>query len=55
MPYNEQAVDREIAKDPRIKGKEARLIKSLLKGSQDSKTRLDSIDVRRLQEYGKRG
>jgi hypothetical protein len=33
MPkYNEQAVEKEIAKDPRIKGKEAKLIKALLKG-----------------------
>jgi len=32
MKYNEKAVDREIAKDPRIKGREAKLIKSLLKG-----------------------
>ena len=30
--YNEKAVAKEIAKDPRIKGKEARLIKQLLKG-----------------------
>ena len=30
--YNEKAVEKEIAKDPRIKGKEAKLIKSLLKG-----------------------
>jgi len=30
--YNEKAVEREIQKDPRIKGREARLIKSLLKG-----------------------
>ena len=33
MPkYNEQAVEKEIAKDPRIKGREAKLIKALLKG-----------------------
>jgi len=30
--YNEKAVEREIRKDPRIKGKEAKLIKALLKG-----------------------
>jgi hypothetical protein len=30
--YNEKAVEREIKKDPRIKGKEAKLIKALLKG-----------------------
>ena len=30
--YNAKAVEREIQKDPRIKGKEARLIKQLLKG-----------------------
>jgi len=30
--YNEQAVEREIKKDPRIKGKEAKLIRALLKG-----------------------
>ena len=32
MQYNESAVEREIQKYPRIKGKEARLIKELLKG-----------------------
>ena len=32
MNYNEQAVAREIRKDPRIKGREAKLIKALLKG-----------------------
>ena len=32
MKYNEQAVEKEIAKDSRIKGKEAKLIKALLKG-----------------------
>lgn len=32
MKYNERAVEKEIKKDPRIKGKEAKLIKSLLKG-----------------------
>jgi len=31
--YNKQAVDREIKKDPRIKGKEAKLIHALLKGN----------------------
>ena len=30
--YNKKAVDREIKKDPRIKGKEAKLIHRLLKG-----------------------
>lgn len=30
--YNEKAVEREIKKDPRIKGKEAKLIKALLRG-----------------------
>jgi len=30
--YNEKAVEREIRKDPRIKVKEAKLIKALLKG-----------------------
>jgi len=30
--YNEKAVEREIKRDPRIKGKEAKLIKALLKG-----------------------
>ena len=30
--YNEKAVEREIKKDPRIKGREAKLIKALLKG-----------------------
>ena len=30
--YNEKAVEREIRKDPKIKGKEAKLIKALLKG-----------------------
>ena len=32
MQYNESAVQKEIAKDPRIKGREAKLIKALLKG-----------------------
>jgi hypothetical protein len=32
VEYNERAVQKEIAKDPRIKGKEAKLIKRLLKG-----------------------
>ena len=32
MQYNESAVAREIQKDPRIKGREAKLIKALLKG-----------------------
>ena len=32
VEYNEKAVAKEIAKDPRIKGREAKLIKSLLKG-----------------------
>ena len=33
MPkYNEQAVEKEIAKNPCIKGREAKLIKSLLMG-----------------------
>jgi len=31
--YNEKAVDREIKKDPRIKDREAKLIKALLKGN----------------------
>ena len=30
--YNEKAVEREIRKDSKIKGKEAKLIKALLKG-----------------------
>lgn len=30
--YNREAVDAEIRKDPRIKGKEARLIHALLRG-----------------------
>jgi len=30
--YNEKAVDSAIKRDPRIKGREARLIKALLKG-----------------------
>ena len=30
--YNEKAVEREIKRDPRIKGREAKLIKQLLKG-----------------------
>tara|TARA_Y100001968_G_C18907532_1_gene503688 strand:+ start:173 stop:292 length:120 start_codon:yes stop_codon:yes gene_type:complete len=30
--YNKKAVDRAIKKDPRIKGKEAKLIHRLLKG-----------------------
>ena len=30
--YNEKAVEQEIKKDPRIKGKEAKLIHALLKG-----------------------
>ncbi len=30
--YNKEAVDKEIKKDPRIKGKEAKLIHRLLKG-----------------------
>lgn len=30
--YNPKAVDAEIRKDPRIKGREARLIHALLKG-----------------------
>lgn len=30
--YNREAVDREIRKDRRIKGKEAKLIHALLKG-----------------------
>lgn len=30
--YNKQAVDKEIKKDTRIKGKEAKLINALLKG-----------------------
>jgi len=30
--YNEKAVDEAIKRDPRIKGKEAKLIKALLKG-----------------------
>lgn len=31
--YNAKAVDKEIRKDPRIKGREARLIHALLKGN----------------------
>ena len=30
--YNKEAIDKEIKKDPRIKGKEAKLIHRLLKG-----------------------
>jgi len=30
--YNEKAVEQEIKKNPRIKGKEAKLIHALLKG-----------------------
>jgi hypothetical protein len=30
--YNKEAVDKSIKKDPRIKGKEAKLIHALLKG-----------------------
>lgn len=30
--YNKKAVDKEIKKDPRITGREARLIHALLKG-----------------------
>lgn len=32
MKYNKSAVEKEIKKDPRIKGKEAKLIHALLKG-----------------------
>lgn len=32
MKYNKEAVDKQIKKDPRIKGKEAKLIHALLKG-----------------------
>lgn len=31
--YNEKAVEKAIRKDPRIKGKEAKLIHALLKGN----------------------
>lgn len=34
--YNKAAVDAEIRKDPRIKGKEARLIHALLRGREPS-------------------
>jgi hypothetical protein len=32
IKYNKPAIDKEIKKDPRIKGKEAKLIHALLKG-----------------------
>jgi hypothetical protein len=32
MKYNKSSVDKEIKKDPRIKGKEAKAIHALLKG-----------------------
>ncbi len=32
VKYNKEAVDKAIKKDPRIKGKEAKLIHRLLKG-----------------------
>lgn len=34
--YNAKAVEKEIRKDPRIKGKEAKLIHALLKGNRKS-------------------
>lgn len=34
--YNKSAVDAQIRKDPRIKGKEARLIHALLRGREPS-------------------
>ena len=37
MPYNKEAVEKEIKKDPRIKGREAKLIHALLKGNRKSK------------------
>ena len=41
VEYDEDAVDKEIKKDPRIKGKEAKMIKSLLKGrKKDSKDKV---------------
>tara|TARA_B100001287_G_scaffold252208_1_gene233988 strand:- start:3318 stop:3443 length:126 start_codon:yes stop_codon:yes gene_type:complete len=35
--YNKKAVDDAIKRDPRIKGKEAKLIHALLKGNRGSK------------------
>ena len=32
LKYDKEAVEKEIKKDPRIKGKEAKLIHALLKG-----------------------
>lgn len=37
MPYNKEAVEKAIKKDPRIKGREAKLIHALLKGNRKSK------------------
>ena len=47
VEYDEDAVDKEIKKDPSIKGKEAKMIKSLLKGrKKDSKDKVkESAEV----------
>ena len=37
MPYNKEAVEKEIKKDSRIKVREAKLIHALLKGNRKSK------------------
>ena len=41
MPYNKEAVEKEIKKDSRIKGREAKLIHALLKGNRKSKQDYD--------------
>lgn len=50
--YNKDAVDKEIKKDPRIKGKEAKAIHGLLKGRQKTdETKLDEISAKTAKSY----
>jgi len=53
--YNAEAVQKQIAKDPRIKGKEARLIHALFKGRTGDGAQIDNDAAEIVNAYKTRG